>query len=180
MCLSSSNFLCGWSNFPHPPQLWHSVWKEKSCSALCSNLLIFCVCNKPKITTCPTDAQFNLSAAPVMYLQHRVQNSPHLPLGQGNFCLLRHSSLSLPHPSPTLTPSVLTNTSYLLSAPWSHSLMAALLSRVDAVNREMTHVYKLVLECFKNSLNKRWTTGICRWTSLISVFFFCFFFMFLC
>lgn len=56
--------------------------------------------------------------------------------------------------------------------------MAALLSRVDAVNREMTQVYKLVLECFKNSLNKRWTTGICRWTSLISVFFGVFFLCF--
>lgn len=103
-------WLCRQSNFPHPPQLWHFCLEGKSCSALCSNLLL---------SVCVTSPKYSLShwrpVQPVLCLCDAFTtlcpNPPHLPLCQGNFCLLRHGRPLLPHPNPTPTPSALTYTS---------------------------------------------------------------------
>lgn len=116
-CLSTSKQtklplqqLRTYSNFPHPPQLWHFCLWGKSSSALCSSPLLSVCVTSPKYSLsywrpvqpvlCPSDVFTTLCPTP-----------PHLSFCQGNFCLLRHSSLLLPHPNPTPTPSALTYTS---------------------------------------------------------------------
>lgn len=110
-CLSTSKQtklplqqLRTYSNFPHPPQLWHFCLWGKSSSALCSSPLLSVCVTSPKYSLsywrpvqpvlCPSDVFTTLCPTP-----------PHLSFCQGNFCLLRHSSLLLPHPNPTPTPS---------------------------------------------------------------------------
>lgn len=117
VCLSTSKQsklplqqLRTYSNFPHPPQLWHFCLWGKSSSALCSSPLLSVCVTSPKYSLsywrpvqpvlCPSDVFTTLCPTP-----------PHLSFCQGNFCLLRHSSLLLPHPNPTPTPSALTYTS---------------------------------------------------------------------
>ena len=49
MCLSSSNFLLSSVKLSSSSSAVTFSLEGKSCSALCSDLLLFCVCNKPKI-----------------------------------------------------------------------------------------------------------------------------------
>lgn len=64
-----------------------SVCEESPAQLFAAPCYFLCV-QPARNTPCPTDAQFNLFSARVMYLQH-CPTPPHLSLCQGNFCLLR-------------------------------------------------------------------------------------------
>lgn len=94
----------------------------KSSSALRSSLLL-CMCvTRPKYSL-----SYWRPVQPVLCLSDvfttLCPTSPRLSLRQGKFCLLRHSSLLLPHPNPT--PTLLCSDIYQRTPIWCHPHVAA-------------------------------------------------------
>lgn len=128
MCLYSpkpnqtwSNFLCTDSIFPHPPSaVTHLFLRGTASSALCSYLRAFSVRTRPENTPCPSDAQFNLFSARLMYVQRCVQTLPVSCSAKETFasCVTEDCYFQVPHPAPRRLPRHIQAVFYL--APWSH------------------------------------------------------------